>query len=256
MILRDFIRRVRVARLDDNAVQADGSPGTRMWSDQEIIDAAKEAQDQAVIRARLLRDEYTPGVCVIPIVAGQAEYELHWSVYDIDTVIYTDTGRELKRTEEDYLRDGSCLSDGYGYEGPFGTWQNRTQGRARHYLQKQTARERIRLRLYPIALEATHVDRVTNVDVPTTLSLSVYRLPIMPLRAPSDQFEIHDRHCIKLIDFALGRLYSKGDNDGGDPQMSEKCFKRFEESFGEMPSALTMTDRAHRTSSTVTPFGV
>lgn len=267
MDVREAVNIVRVRRLDDNAIQANGTRGTSLWSDDEIIAALSEAQNEAVIRADLLRDEFTASICSIPIVANQVLYPLHPSVYrvDKDCVTYGDTGRALQLTDEEAMRRGGPCSggEGGGYYDAYGWrpsafgghWDQAVESRSRFYLVKADARGRLYLRPWPIGNVATYTD-TNGVDQPLTLNIAVYRKPIWPLRAPSDQFEINDKYHHRLIDFAIGRLLEKRDNDAGDPQGSANYFAKFDASFGARDSARTDTGRSERRRETVQPWGI
>lgn len=251
MNLREFRNLVRVSRLDDNAVQANGVEGTRQWSNAEIDEAAREAQNEAVQRANLLRDDMTPAVAQVAIVAGQSDYPLHPSVYgvDHDFVYLNDRGLSLRETTEEALscgRDGGYY-DAYGYRpvAPFnrsGAWRTATGSRPRLYYLRRAPRGRLYLRLYPIPAEATYVDPA-GATQPLVLNLAAYRLPIWPLRVATDQFEIEDRYVRLLIDFVLGRLYEKNDSDANNQQLSQQYFARFDASFGTRDSARTIITR-------------
>lgn len=263
MELRDAVRLVRVNRLDDNAVQADGTQGTNQWSHDEIVDALREAQDEAAIRADLLRDEFTASICQIPVVANQELYPLHYSVYrvDQDCVTYSDTGRAMRLTDEQALREGRVdhagYYDAYGWRPACfgGQWEKQTAARARHYFIKADARGKLYLRPFPICNEATYVDRDGNTQ-PLVMRLAVYRRPIWPLRAPTDRFEIDEKYHRRLIDFALGRLYEKNDSDASNQQLSDKYYTKFDKSFGDRDSARTDISRRDRERETVRPWGI
>lgn len=258
MELREYRRIVRQHRLDDNATQADGTPGTRMWSDDEIDTTAREAQIEACERADLLMDAFTPSICQVAIVANQEFYDLHPSVYRVLDARYADTGQVLTPTEIDKLDDGSegGYVDAYGWRpGRGGRWLTQVASRSRCFYVDFTARERAKLRPFPIGNVATYTDDNGD-EQPLVLKLRVYRRPIWPLKSPTDQFEIHDRYCGDLVYWTLARLYEKRDSDAQNIALSEKYDRMFNEAFGEKPSYRTQTDRRERHRETIAPWGI
>ena len=75
MTLAELIRRFRT--MANDRVQP------YFCSDEDVKDWLNDAQDQACVRGRLLRDDSTPDVCQIVLTPGQPVYPLHRRLYEI-----------------------------------------------------------------------------------------------------------------------------------------------------------------------------
>ena len=53
---------------------------------------------EAVTRGRLLLDDATTEVCVVPVVAGTASYPLHPAVYELVRVDFKSASDDLRQT--------------------------------------------------------------------------------------------------------------------------------------------------------------
>jgi hypothetical protein len=226
--VREALEIVR-EQMDDDAVQADGTTAANLWTDSQIIRFLAEAQQEAAQRARLLFDDQTTAIVDIPIVASQAEYTLHHSIFDVRRVAYSDFDQAIHFTTADRL-DGGVLTDDYGIR-RVGRWRTRTEQRGRAYLLTHTPRGGIKLRLYPIPLQTTWIDSAGTTQ-PLTLKLSVYRRPVWPLRSVADRIEIHPDHHMRLLDWVFYRLYSKRDSDTYRPDKALNYQANFVDSFG------------------------
>lgn len=237
MNLRQLIDLSR-ARLDDNAQQADGSPAPNLWSDTEIIAYLNEAQREACYRARLIRDEITDDLTLIPVVAGQAVYAIDASIFEIDRVMYADNGMPVFPTSEyelDAMMAPSGAGYGYGDSGYSSStwWRNTKQARSRYFIQETLPSEDLQLRLVPIPLEDQHVSPDDGSTlVPTQVRMTVYRYPLADMAADADTPEINQRHHIRLIDWVAKRCFERRDRDTYDPQKSADAENAFTASFG------------------------
>lgn len=54
--------------------------------DEDLKEWLNEAQDEACVRARLIREESLAEVCRIPLTVGTHTYALHPSVYEIISI--------------------------------------------------------------------------------------------------------------------------------------------------------------------------
>ena len=63
-----------------------------LYADDDIADWLTDAEAQACMRGRLLLDDYTPSVCVVPVVAGTHSYNLHPKLYELVLVRFKATG--------------------------------------------------------------------------------------------------------------------------------------------------------------------
>jgi len=222
------------ARLDDNALQSDGSPVGNLWSNAELRFFLNDAVREACERGKLIRDEVTDNVTLITIIAGQSLYALHASVFEIDGIRYTDSDQELCPTSSYEMSGGIVPApDGYAASayGSYPQWRSVRQSRARYFIQESLPDESIRLRLVPVPMEAAHVDR-TGTTVPTQIRLTVYRTPLAEMVADGDVPSINVKHHFNLIDWACKRAFERRDRDTYDPTKSADAEAEFARSFG------------------------
>jgi hypothetical protein len=231
--LREAVAAVR-ERLDDDAVQADGTPGPNAWSDPELIGFFREAQREACERARLIYDDTTPSITQLAVVAAQKVYLLHWSIFDVHRASYNDAGESLTPTTEEAL-DRCAWADDYGLR-RIGRWRNRTESKARQFYLTYTPQQKIKLTTYPIPQQITYFDQ-SGVEHPLLLQLAVYRYPTWPLMRINDRFEIAAKHHERLIDWVLFRAYMKRDTDFYSPAKAMDAQSEFTRSFGPRNTA-------------------
>lgn len=224
MTIVDLIALCR-ARLDDVAVQSDGTPAATLWADQELIGFINEAQREACERAKLLRDEVTDSLTLLPIVANQAEYDVDPSVFWIDSARYEDTGRPIHFTSREELQREGCH------------WTTYSRARAYRMILIPLPTEQLRLRFFPVPTEDTHLDTDGVTEVPTQIRLVVYRYPLTSITSTSSTLEIHSRHHERLVDWVCFRAFSRRDRDTYDPAKASDAETAFIASFGIRPTA-------------------
>lgn len=202
MNLKELIRRFRTLTHDK------AEPG--FWSDEELKDWFNDAQEQACIRGRLLRDDATSAVVQIALEPSQRTYPLHESVYEIISI--TLRGRSGPRAIT--LKSREWL-DEYNQD-----WRDEQERPAVWAIQDETS-----LRI---------VGRIEEGDV---LHLDVYRLPLELLSLSTDEPEIHKASHVHLIDWVLHQAYSVPDTEAFDPQRSALAEQKFTSYFGELPDS-------------------
>lgn len=79
-----------------------------LWSDADVDAFLNEAQREAAVRARLFRDETTPSICQVTLVAGQTRYLLDPRVIE---VIHA----RINGENDDLLRNVSGAFRGWQY---------------------------------------------------------------------------------------------------------------------------------------------
>lgn len=216
MILADLIRRFR--RLADDTV-----PNPYLWADEDVIDWLNDAQAQAAVRGRLLREDANPAVCNIPLSVGVHTYPLHHSVFEIAILRLIPASAERPRTI--FLKSREWL------DREFPDWRDDTNP-ARYAIQEDTT-----LRL------------VGGFAAGDMLTLECYRLPLKPLSTTQNKLEIHAAHHVHLIQWALHCAFGVPAGDGFDPQRSEKAERAFTAYFGPLPDSdmrrATRVDEVH-----------
>lgn len=213
MNLADLIDAFRT-RSDDAA----GTESAQLWTDDEVTLYLNEAVNEAAERALLIRDSTTPAVCSIAITTTDTDYALNPFILAIDRAKLASDTDPLIRTTIDEL-DAS-------YSG----WETAVTGKPQGFIEDNG-----RIRLFPMS---------NKVD---TLALVVYRLPLVPLKVETDVPEIHARHHLRLVDWALRCAYLKQDSETLDKQKAAQYEAMFEASFGKRPDAnVQRKQREHR----------
>lgn len=192
------------------------------WSDDEVTLYLNEAEEEAAVRARLIRDKSNLMICQINVTAGVSSYALDPVVCEI---VYASMVNAGSIGAFPY-RLGITTSDELDQYRP--AWRS--------------------LKYRPAAI--IHYDNTMEVDcIPDTaytINLEVYRLPLNPMMSGSDTPEINGVHHRHLIKWAKHRAYQKQDADTQDLAKSEKFAKEFEDKFGLPVDA---TYRKHANSS-------
>lgn len=203
MNLGELTRRFRV--LSKDAVEP------YFWSDEDIAAWMTDAQAQACIRGRLLREDENNSVCRIELEPGRQAYKLHRSVYElIDVRIIKPSigsSRPLKLVTREWL--SAEMPDWRDWNRP-----------AQLVIQDET-----KLRI------------VGTIEEGDVLRLDCYRLPLAAMEDDSDAPEIHEAHHEHLIQWALHKAFSVPDADAFDParaKMAEDAFTRY---FGLQPNS-------------------
>ncbi|MDH5857797.1 DUF6682 family protein [Lampropedia aestuarii] len=202
MNLKELIRRFRT--------QSNDKVKPYLWSDEELKDWFNDAQEQACIRGRLLRDDVTGAVAHIALDPAQHTYPLHESVYEIISI--TLRGRSGLRAIT--LKSREWL-DEYSRE-----WRDEQERPAVWAIQDETS-----LRI---------VGRIEEGDA---LHIDVYRLPLELLSHDTDEPEIHKASHVHLIDWVLHQAFSVPDSETIDPQRSALAEQKFIRYFGELPDS-------------------
>ncbi|ADU99438.1 DUF6682 family protein [Alicycliphilus denitrificans] len=191
-------------------IDADDLVEPYLWQPEWVVGWLNEAQDEAAVRARLLLDDYTPGLCEIAVEEGRGSYPLHSKTYEIAHLQFESTGRpcELDMVSREKLDRIEPR------------WRQLAADAPRWAIQTDT-----RLRLVPAPREAG------------LLRLEAYRLPMRALAQDRDKPEIHEAHHLHLVQWALYRAFSKPDTEVIDPTRAAQALDNFERYFGLRPDA-------------------
>lgn len=183
-----------------------------LYADDDIADWLTDAEAQACMRGRLLLDDYTPSVCVVPVVAGTHSYKLHAKLYELVLVRFKATGDT--RSDPVRLVSREWMDDNVRDWRDADNWSYTSASR-RYAVQSETG-----LRIVPAP------------DVAGELLIEGYRLPLKPLANDTDRPEIHEASHEKLVQWALYRAFSVPDSESFDPQRSENAQAEFTRHFG------------------------
>lgn len=202
MTLEDLIRRFRTLSRD--------LAQPYFWPDEDVTDWLNDAQAQACVRGRLIREDANPDVCRIALDPAQHTYPLHKSVYEIINLrLIAAIGgpRAMNLKSREWL--DARASDWRDLDRPT-CWA----------IQNDTT-----LRV------------VGKVNLGDVLELECYRLPIKTMQVGSDKPEIHMAHHEHLIQWALHKAFSIPDADTFDANretVAEAAFSRY---FGLTPDS-------------------
>lgn len=200
MTLGDLIRRFRILAADVEQPY--------FWADETLTDWFNDAQEQACIRGRLIREDERPDVCRIELKPWQHTYKLHRSVYELIHVQIKPVAGPVRRL---------CVLSRELMDAERPGWRENDRP-ASALVQDDTT-----LRV---------VGRIAPGDV---LELECYRLPLRPLEDEGDTPEIHQAHHVHLIEWALHKAYSCVDAEVFDPNRAALAERAFTSYFGPMP---------------------
>lgn len=215
MNLEDLLRRFRT--LADDKLQP------FFWQDEDIIDWLNDAQEQAAVRGRLLREDSDPRICSIALDPAQRTYRLHEAVVEIINVqLLPGTGDRplpLHLVSREWL------------DAEIPDWRQEPN-RPRYAIQDDVS-----LRLVGVP------------SVGDSLALECYRLPLKSLANETDKPEIHRAHHEHLLDWVLNRAYSVPDTEKFDARRQIDAELAFTKYFGPLPDSdmrrTTRTDVVH-----------
>lgn len=192
------------------------------WSDADLVRYLNSAVQEACERAKLIEDRFTPVVCSIPLVPGQATYDLHASVLEVKRM--TVRGQVIDETS---VEDLDCESPG---------WESRT-GKPRFFVF-----------IPATGAKAPCMRVVPTPTVADTLSLIVYRGPLKQLSEDrqSDRPEIPARFHEDLRHWVYRCAYLKSDADSFDKVKALEYEALFISVFGERPDANVQRKRSDR----------
>ena len=183
-----------------------------LFEDEDIADWLTEAEAEAAVRGRLLLEDMSPAVCVLPVSVGQAGYKLHPKLYELVNVRFKAFGDT--RSEPLQLVSREWMNDNVRDWRDADNWSY-TSASCRYAVQSETG-----LRIVPVP------------DVAGELLIEGYRLPLKPLQSDADKPEIHEASHAKLVHWALHRAFSVPDSETFDPQRSQNALAEFTRHFG------------------------
>lgn len=226
MELRDLISEFRSVTGDH------GTPP--LWDDQRLARLFSEAEREAAIRAKLLRDSSTAACCVYPILQDQAVYTLHPKVWDIDPHSVSMTRPNPTSPQYANRRWPVCLAQ-LTAEPYIIAEQLRGGWGDEFFLYDEPSGDGVRgIRLM--------LNRKPTQDG-GSLYLSVYRLPLFDLESSSDEPEIAEQHHLGLVNWVAFRAYSTRDIEGSADDRATRHLQLFVNQFGERMSADVLRKR-------------
>lgn len=201
---------------------ADDKASPPIFTDEEITLWLHEAEREAAIRARLIKETDNRAMCVIKVQPGKTVYPLHKAMYELTHVALRSAGC-TKRAKLDQV--STVYLDDKVHD-----WRD-AQGTPKYVVQEDKT-----LRVVPAPL------------VEAEILLEGYRLPVnCPCK--DDEPEINAAHHVHLVKWVLHKAFAVPDADFMDAQRSDKALFAFEEYFGRRPDAdlrrITQEDVPH-----------
>lgn len=185
-----------------------------LWSDEDALDYANDAQDEACRRARLLVDSTTTEICHLEVLAADG------GIVNLDP--RTLFVRRARFANSLPLRRMN-MQDMESYNA---RWEDVAANTPSYFI---TDYQTGALRLWPAPL------------VDDTLMLTVVRLPLLEMNDEQDSPEIAPRFHRSLRFWMMFRAYSKQDSQANDPKKAADALTLFEQEFGKKSSALDET---------------
>lgn len=192
-------------------------------SDETLAKHLSEAEREASVRARLIRESLT-----IQTLPNIGVYTLDSKVFWVDWVSFAASGhhhRELELTGIDRIQHAGL--------------QFRAASRSKFAVHDQTRRT---ITMYPLPASAG------------TLELTVYRLPTFGMEEDDDEPEIHEVHHDGLPAWAVYRVSSDKDTELYDEAKASNALAEFVSRFGDRRTANAMQRHTERRRIT-TPYG-
>lgn len=182
--------------LDDNTT------GDRLWSQDEILEYARDGENEAAERAGLLLDN-SSGFTDITVDNSTALYTMSNTIVSVRSAIMANATKELHRTTEKVL------------DLTYGSWRSATGTPRSYYI---SATNEIGLHPGP--------------DAAGTINMNVTRFPNTPM-AVNGSPEIQARDHPGLLEWILYRAYMKNDSEtlNVDKALDHKA--NFVKIFGE-----------------------
>ena len=202
MTLGEMIERLRAATHDLQQPY--------FWQDAQWAAWLTDAERQACVRGRLLREDSRASVCRIALRPDAHTYALHPSAYEIIHAQIRPASGAARRL---YVASREWLDA----ERP--GW--RDSDRPAWALIQDERSVRV-------------VGRIADADA---LELECYRLPLAALESPGDEPEIHEAHHEALLNWALHKAFAVVDAETFDEARSAKAEQEFTRYFGPLPES-------------------
>ena len=195
-----------------------------LWQDEDIDDWLNEAQQEAAIRARLLRATPAshPALCEYPMAAGETAITVPDQIYEISHQEWAagSERRPLKLVSREWM------------DTTLPGWRAMPAAEPDYLVQD---RQQLEVVPPPIADGSVRIEG--------------YRLP-EPMQADNDEPRIPLAHHIHLVQWALHVGYSLPDTETFNPGKSQAAEAEFTRYFGARPDADlradTRNDETHR----------
>lgn len=220
MNLQELLEELRENILRDASTVVSG-PADSLFNDASLVRYINDAEVQFAKQTLCLRDESTPAVCHIQLVAGQAEYGLDPRVIAlfgarvVDRHLHRTTYSSMVQRRGDVSFSSSVESWGRNHSGPELVYSDREDGR---------------VGVYP-APSQSFIDATGGL-----LILRVARKPLNPLVATSlkAEPEVREEYHLDLLEWAAWRALRNNDADVEALAKASAHKKRFLDATAEL----------------------
>lgn len=220
MNTRELLEELRENVLRDISDAVDSDSDSFLLSDKALVRYINDAQNKFASKTLCLRDETTPTVTEIDLVAGQETYAMDPRVVAVHTV-RSSSRRRLKSTTYGFLA---------------GTYGDMSQGYATEWCQNAgdpvyfyTDRETQRMGVYP-APSAEFILKNPK------LFMQVSRLPLEPLVAENLNAvpEVPEQYHLDMLEWAAYRALMNSDIEVQDMSKASARRARFNETVKQL----------------------
>lgn len=180
-----------------------------LWADDELMEYANDAQQEACRRGRLIVDSTTSAICSITLVANTASYDLDPRVIRINRIRLTGDTYPLRPM---MVRDLDAQAPG---------WEDWSEAPTIWVPDWQTGKVRF----------------VGNPKAAGTANLTVVRLPLADMNDPDDSIEIRAEYQRSLRHWIAFRAWSKRDSETFNAKSAAGALALFEQEFGRKQGA-------------------
>ncbi len=188
----------------DFRIKAQDTARPYLWPDGEVDAWFDEAESEAAVRARLIRDD-----AEIPVAIGDTVLDLPSGLFDIQYAELRASGGTAYELFGTSRRELDGLKPG---------WRSRSE-RPAAYVHDDT-----KLTLGSVS------------DAAYTLFIEGFRTP-RGMEDDDDEPEINEIHHLNLVDWVLFRAYGKPDADTFNPGKSKEAESAFVSYFGRRSTA-------------------
>jgi len=224
MKLKEMLEELRENMLRDESDQISPGDHVSMWSQATLVRYINDAQNRFCIGTKFLRDESTPEICNIVLVAGQESYALDPRVIDVFGVSHG--VRRLRRGTYGALfnRSGDQAVSSMFCDNDLVRWQEQPDNYPTLFY---TDRETQKIGVYP---------RPGFKSDGQVLRLRVARRPLKPLELSNLDAspELPEDHHMDLLDWAAWRCLRNHDVDTENLPKASTHKKRFEDAMVEV----------------------
>lgn len=190
-------------------VDADDRVVPYLASTRDVLAWLNEAEDEAAIRARLLKEVSNAALCEIAVTAAANVYALHEAVVWVTRAFFIPTGSTAA--------NGILLSivDAEEMDRQRSDWRTTTEPPAF------------------VVVNDTWLQLGCLPDTGGLLKLEVYRVPLNKIQdRTSESPEINRAHHRHLVQWALHKCYSRPDSELYNPGRGAAALENFERIFG------------------------